>query len=324
LHPPLPPFRPRWPWWGPDLQTLRNRLRPPPAATAPRSRRLTLKLSDGSDDALSALLQHPGTETGPTVVLIHGLAGCEESPYMEVSAAWWLARGHPVLRLNLRGAGRSRPLCRLQYHAGRSQDLRDALEALPDPVRSRGLVLVGYSLGGNMLLKFLAEHAAGLPVRAAACVSAPIDLAATAKRFLEPRNWIYHRSMLQSMKSETLAPGAQLSAEEERAVREARSVWEFDDRFVAPRNGFDGAPDYYARCSGRRFLAAVRTPTLVVHALDDPWIPGAAYREYDWAANPRLTPLLSSGGGHVGFHAADDRVPWHDRAIAAFFGRVAR
>ena len=100
-----------------------------------------------------------------------------------------LRRGYPVLRLNLRGAGPSGPLCRLQYHAGRGEDLRDALRSLDPALTRRGLVLIGYSLGANMLLKFLAEHAAGFDLRGAVSVSAPIDLSAASQRFLEPRDF---------------------------------------------------------------------------------------------------------------------------------------
>jgi len=106
-------------------------------------------------------------------------------------------------------------------------------------------------------------------------------------------------------------------------VRAARSIWEFDEKLVAPRNGYRDAAHYYAENNARRFLPDVRTPTLVVHALDDPWIPGGVYLDFPWSRNASLLPLLPRGGGHVGFHARDDRTPWHDRCIAAFLARLA-
>ena len=118
------------------------------------------------------------------------------------STAYWLARGHRVLRLNLRGAGPSRATCGQQYHAGRTGDLRDALGGLSPAITAKGLLLVGYSLGGNMLLKFLAEHGDSFPIVAAASVSAPIDLAAASARFLDARNWFYHRHLLGNMQRE--------------------------------------------------------------------------------------------------------------------------
>jgi predicted alpha/beta-fold hydrolase len=317
----FPTFRPRLPWLGADLQTMRNTFVPPRVDLAGyESERLILPLGDGTGDALAALLQRPAPHAGhrPLVVLIHGLTGTEDSAYMMVSAGVLLSRGHPVVRLNLRGAGPSRPLCRLQYHAGRTADLRAALLQLEPHWRDRGLHLVGYSLGGNMLLKFLAEYAAAFPIRAAAAVSVPLDLAASCRRILMPRNRIYHWNLLRYMKAEALAPASELSPVERQRVRAARSILEFDDGFVAPRNGYADAAEYYATNSAARFLAAIRVPTLVIHALDDPWIPPGAYERHPWAENPNLIPLLSPGGGHVGFHDRDSREVWHDRCLLTF------
>ena len=110
-----------------------------------------------------------------------------------------------------------------------------------------------------------------------------------------------------------------MPSSERDAIHGARTIVEFDDRFVAPRNGFAGARAYYDACSARRFLMDVHVPTLVIHALDDPWIPGAMYEEVPWASNPSLHPLLPAGGGHVGFHGRGARAAWHDRCIARFF-----
>jgi predicted alpha/beta-fold hydrolase len=320
--PTFAPFRPRAPWFGPDLQTVRNAIRHRAQGLGCyTTERLTFEMSDGSGDRLVGLLQDPGpgSRARPLVALIHGLAGSSESAYMETSASHWLSRGHRVLRLDLRGAGASRPLCRLQYHAGRTADLRDVLRGLPEQAKAAGVVLVGYSLGGNLLLKWLAEHGSGFPVRAAAAVSAPIDLAAASQRFLAPRNRIYHLSLLRAMKRESTLPGAELSARERSAIFEAQSVLAFDEHFVAPRNGYKGAKDYYETNSALRFLHSIRVPTLVVHSLDDPWIPGESYTRFPWRENDSLVPLLSPGGGHVGFHGRGSRVPWHDRSIALFF-----
>ena len=316
------PFRPRAPWFGPDLQTVRNTLRHrAPALSRYTVTRLAFEMSDRSGDRLVGHLQDPGpgSDLRPLVVLIHGLAGSAQSAYMETSAAHWLARGHRVLRLDLRGAGASRPLCRLQYHAGRTSDLLDALRGLPAESAASGLLMIGYSLGGNLLLKLLAEYGSELPVRAAAAVSAPIDLAAASRRFLARRNRLYHASLLRAMKRESTLPGAELSRRERAAIFEARSVLEFDEHFVAPRNGYSGAQEYYEKNSAARLLDRIRVPTLLVQALDDPWIPGECFTSFPWRTNDHLVPLLAEGGGHVGFHGRGSRVPWHDLSIAAFF-----
>ncbi len=320
----FPVFRERPPWLGGDLQTLRNSLIRRPAALAPwPARRLELAMDDGSGDRLAAALHAPAEDAGrPLAVVIHGLTGCEDSRYLRATAGNLLQAGYPVLRLNLRGAGPSRPLCRLQYHAGKSEDLRAALTTLgaldPGLVR-HGLLLAGFSLGANMLLKFLAEQGTGFPIKAAAAVSAPIDLKATQQRIMAPRNALYHRYLLGRMKAESLDSAAGLGENQRRAIERTRSIYQFDDLVVAPRGGFAGAEDYYRRSSARRFLADVGVPTLVIHAMDDPWIPGRLYRQVDWAANRKLVPLLAASGGHVGFHGRGSPTPWHDRCIARFF-----
>jgi hypothetical protein len=318
----FPPFEPRAPWWGADLQTLRNKLRPPRADGA-QAERIELPLGDGTGDVLVGFVDPPEADAERAlVVLIHGLGGSSESEYIQTSARWLRARGHAVLRLNLRGAGASRPLCRLQYHAGRTGDLAAAIAALPPRLTARGIGLVGFSLGGNLVLKFLAEHGRSAPLVGAVSISAPIDLHATALRMLDRRNWIYQRYLLRGMRSEAIARGSALTAEERAAVLGAKSVLEFDDRFVAPRNGYSGAQAYYAANMARRFLADVPLPALVISAQDDPWIPAEPYTSYPWRRNPRLVPLLPRRGGHVGFHGRGSRVPWHDRCTAQFFAAL--
>lgn len=312
----FPAFSPRFPWLTGDLQTLRNYFLQPLWDLSPwPETRLELDLSDGSGDRLQAKLHEPsGDRLRPLAVLVHGLTGCEDSSYLRRLTLTLLEAGYPVLRLNLRGAGPGRALAQGHYHAGRSADLRDALVQLlaqETACQSRGIILAGFSLGANMLLKFLGDDAESFPLIAAAAVSAPIDLKAAQLRIMAPRNRLYHHYLLQRMKAESTAPADLLAG--------LKSVYEFDDRVVAPANGFEGADDYYRKSAAKSYLGSIGVPTLVVHAEDDPWIPAEAYRAYDWAANPNLTLLLAPGGGHVGFHDRASPVPWHDRCILQFF-----
>jgi predicted alpha/beta-fold hydrolase len=319
----FPAFRARTPWWGPDLQTLRNVVRPPQPKFPPhRTERIVVPLDDGSGDAIACLLQVPETSSeGPLVVLVHGLSGDETSAYMHVSAAHWLARGRSVLRVNLRGAGASRPLCREQYHAGRSADLAAVLHGLAPQLIALGIFAVGYSLGGNMLLKFAAEYGGRLPLVGVVSVSAPIDLAAASRRFLDVRNRVYHWHLLSSMKRECFAHGTEVCDDEARAIRASRSILEFDETVVAPRNGFHNAQHYYDENRADRFLPELRVPALLIHAMDDPWIPHEAYAEFVRRKPEACVVLLPNRGGHVGFH---DRTgtPWHDRCAGLFLDGI--
>src|SRR5262249_16240016 len=121
---------------------------------------------------------------------------------------------------------------------------------------------------------------------------------------------------------EALHVDAALDTRQRATIAAARSIYEFDDRITAPINGFSGAEEYYAFCSSRRFLAAIATPTLIIHALDDPWIPGWAYQTVAWEANPNRVPLISRAGGHVGFHGVGSWTPWHDQCVAQFFAET--
>lgn len=316
-------FVPRFPWLGPDLQTLRNFIvRPRPDFSRWPGRRVELPLDDGSGDRLLGVL-HDGQEAAkPLVVLVHGLTGCQDSFYVLRSALQFLEQGYPVLRLNLRGAGPGRALAGRGYNAGSSADLAAGLRALAAQdgrALAQGLVLVGYSLGGNILLKFLAEAGRELPLRAAASVSAPIDLKAAQVRLMELRNRPYHAYLLSRMKAELLATPGGVSAGLAETARRVRSVYGFDDEIVAPAGGFRGAEDYYARCSAKRFLLGIEVPTLLLHAVDDPWIPIEAYEAAAQLAKPNLKIILPPGGGHVGFHGRGSKTAWHDRVITASF-----
>ena len=318
------PFVPRAPWWGGDLQTLSGFFLPhrAPLADYPQER-LILPLGDGSGDALSVALSRPKQEAGkPLVVLIHGLSGDEGSFYMKNSAAHLLARGYPVLRLNVRGAGPSRPLCRLYYHAGRSHDLELAFASLPSALTAQGIVAIGYSLGANVLLKYMGERGTATPLKAAVSVSAPLDLAGTSRRLMQRRSYVYQQYMLRDMRIEAVSHAAEVTATEREAILGARTIWEFDHRFTAPRNGYPSAESYYADNSGERYLNGIAVPTLVVYALDDPWIPADAYRRFDWRRQPDLVPLLPESGGHVGFQGSDRSMAWHDQAILQFLDRA--
>ena len=322
----FPRFRSRMPWWGRDLQTLRNYiLKKEPSLTDYPAERLEFPMTDG--DRLVASLHRPHREREGVqgqrslVILIHGLTGSEDSAYIRTSARHLLEQGYPVLRLNLRGAGPSQGLCRSRYHAGRSEDLRQLLGQMDGRLAGSGLLLVGYSLGGNLMLKYLGEAGRRAIVRGAVSISAPIDLDVARRAIMRRRNRLYHRHILAGLKRES--ESLDLPAPQRRLLGEVETIYDYDDLILAPLMGFAGAPDYYRRAMALPLLPEIRVPTLIIHGRNDPWIPFASYRDVDWAANPRLLPLFAGGGGHVGFHGRGSPVPWHDRCMAVFFARCA-
>lgn len=356
-------FSPRFPWLGGDLQTLRYYFFPPGAdLSAWPAQRLSFPLQGTGGDTLLAALHRPASDAArPLVVLAHGLTGCEGSSYMLETARFFLTAGYPVMRLNLRGAGPSRDTCRGSYCAGSGGDIGEVLAALDADDARRGVALVGFSLGGAIVLDFLARRVqsarprgsdpdagsavgeghlqamaresgpgidagsarrgnAALPI-CAVTVSAPLDLGAAVHRMMRPRNVLYHRWLLARMKDAVSTGALRVSGRERAAVRAARSIREFDDAFTAPRNGFADADDYYARCSVQGVLDRVETPTLLLHARNDPWIPSAAYEEA--SRNVRTHVTLTNDGGHVGFHGRGNPTPWYNTVIHAFLEQRA-
>ena len=317
-----PGFNPRRPWWGGDLQTLRNyALKVRSALPGQNNSRLVIPLKDGSGDHMVAMLdQPPGSGDRPLVILLHGISGSEGSCYMTVAAAFFLARGYPVLRVNLRGAGLSRPFCREHYHAGCSDDIASLIKGLDPKLTRQGVLPVGFSLGGNILLKLLGTTGQDLPIAKAASVSAPIDLADSCRSLLRWRNFGYHRFILTRLKRQCTATGASLSKDERQAILRAKSIWQLDNRFTAPRNGYRDAAEYYRDNGAKAYLGAIRQPTMLIHAKDDPFVPVEPYFEQRWNNYPDLTVLLPKSGGHLGFH--DPLGLWHLRQIEVFFAEV--
>ncbi|MCB9957630.1 MAG: alpha/beta fold hydrolase [Rhodospirillaceae bacterium] len=311
-------FRPRFPWVTGDLQTVRNtaldRLGRGPRPPAGLARRIEIPCRDGTGDRLLALLDEPpqAVDDG-LVLLLHGLTGCEDSPYMRATARLLVAAGRRVVRLNLRGAGPSRATCGQHYHAGRGGDVAIAIAGLAAAGLGQVRVAVGYSLGASILLNHLADAGRDTPLRLAMTVSAPIDLMATSACMLRPRNRAYHLAILADMKRELR--GSAAPAELTAAALRARTVRAFDDALIAPWNGFGTVHRYYEQCSAVRRLGEIAVDTLLVHAADDPWIPLGMFRAVDWASHPRLLACLFAGGGHVGFHDAGHTAAAHDRLL---------
>lgn len=325
----VPDYHPRWHTgsWSGHPHTISAFLTGPrrPLSAYP-SRRYEIPTSDGTGDKLVARWYRPrqvsldAAPDCPLVVLLHGLGGHAESGYVQKSALYLLEHGRDVLLFNFRGAGESDPLCRKQNHPGRTEDLHDLFRWLPENstpnVMACGSLAVGFSLGGNILLKFLAEKIDTLNLTAAMTVSAPLDLAATSRRLGRLRNLPYRAYLLHKMRKRVLKEEeGRLSAETRSRVRWTTSIWEFDKGFTAPRNGFDSVEAYYAENSAVPSLPKINVPSVLLYAFDDPFIPSDVYRSFDWQVNPRLFPLLVQRGGHVGFVEHGRELAWHNRCI---------
>jgi len=313
----IPTFRTALKWRGADLQTLRNTIRGPALPLGSVFERVSFEVGDGM--SLDAALHRPETSRDlPVIILIHGLAGCEESPNIVSAAAWFLSLGYPVLRLNLRGAGPSADSSRGPYHGGLSDDLARVVDQVAEREYGAGIILYGISLGGNMMLKYLGECGADERIRVAIGVSAPLDLKSVQVRIMERRNRLYHNYLLLGMKNYAGQMAGRITGDLLAGAKAAKSLFDFDDKFTAPAHGMTGAEEYYRLHSARNFVGDIKTPTLLIHARNDPWIPVDDYLARDWPVAGAVSLVITDDGGHVGFHGRDNKVPWHERLAALY------
>lgn len=313
-----PDFRPRFPWWGGDLQTLRNRFaykeRPLPGSAEP------FRAATPDGDTLTGTLHRPTTPAAqPFIFMLHGLTGSEDSMYMLESARYHLGQGRAVLRMNLRGAGSSEATCEDTYSGASWPDVLTVLETLNPDLTANGVFVIGYSMGGNILLNALPHLPEGHRCIGAATVSAPIDPVSASRRLMERRNRVYQNALLSEMKETYLARPEAKDPKMRAAIEGAESIWQFDDKVTGPRNGFRDAPDYYEQTAGMKKLDAITIPLLLIHAKNDPWIPVAPYLTL--TPPPNVTVEITKSGGHVGFHGKDAQ-PWHDLRISAYIDSV--
>ncbi len=314
------PFRPARGLRRSHLQTIGGRL----LRREPRLpfRRERLETTDG--DFLDLDFPQLGVSgDAPLVLLLHGLEGFARRGYALNVYRELAARGVAAVGLNFRScSGEANRTARF-YHSGDTGDIRFVLEHLAAEHPGRRLGAVGFSLGGNALLKYLGEEGTGARIAAAVAVSVPYDLAAGALLLEQSRMGRRYTGMF----LKTLAAKAMAKRELLRAagvdlerILAARTFREFDDAATAPLHGFRDADDYYRRSSSAAFLARICVPVLLLQSKDDPFLPPGSF---PWAAidaNPYLQAELTEAGGHVGFIGGSILRPrfWAERQAARF------
>lgn len=300
-------------WWlrGAHLQTVGGKLlRPRVALPLERER---LETPDGDFLDLDFTLR-PRLDA-PIVLVLHGLEGSARRRYTMLTYRELLARGLHAVGMNFRScSGEPNRLPRF-YHSGETGDLEYVLGVLGERYPGVAIGVVGYSLGGNVLLRYLGERgeAAGARVRAAVAVSVPFDLTAggeTLERGIMGR--VYTEYFLRSLRRKVEAKEAILAGVcDVEAVRRARTLREFDDAITAPLHGFADAADYYRRASSAAVLDAIRVPTLLLQSEDDPFLPARHLPRDAVRRNPALIAAFTKRGGHVGF--VSGALPWRPR-----------
>lgn len=239
----------------------------------------------------------------PTVILVHGLEGCSDSHYMRGIAEKAYRAGCNVIRMNQRTCGGTEHLSPTLYNSGLSGDYRALVDELATRDGLERLWLVGYSMGGNLVLKAAGELGASQPAFAGVIAVCPnIDPTQCVLALEAPRNWIYHRHFLVRLKARlrrkaTLLPGKW----DLTGLEEIRRISEFDDRYTAPDGGYRSGADYYDRAGARHVVSDIRVPTLIITAQDDPFIPYSMFTIPPIQRHPLIRLLAPRYGGHCGF-----------------------
>ena len=268
----------------------------------------------------------PERLSAPTLILFHGLEGSTESSYVLGTGQKAFRQGFNVAAVNMRTCGGTEHLTPTLYHSGLTQDFHRVILELSERDGLARLYAAGYSMSGNMILKLAGEYGGGAPeaLRAVAAVSPSVDLSACAREIERRANWLYRQSFMRSLRGRVRRKAAlHPDLYDARGLRGVRTIRQFDERFTAPHAGYRDADEYYERASSLPVLHRIRVPTLVLHADDDPIIPGHSFRSPAIADNPDVLLVVTPGGGHVGFLAdaaredADRR--WAENRVVEFF-----
>jgi len=263
----------------------------------------------------------------PLMIVLHGLESSSRAGYVRGLLAEGVRRGLAAAAINFRGCSGPNRAARF-YHSGETGDLAFAVERLAR--EAPALVLAGFSLGGNVVVKYLGERGDDVPraVRAAAVVSVPFDLQRCAAALDGPGlpAWIYRERFLRQLRRKAIAKAARFPGriDADRA-RLARTMFAFDDAVTAPLHGFRDAHDYWAQSSSGPYVARVRRPLLILAAEDDPFVPAETIPVEAARANPQVTLETFAEGGHVAFVGGAPWAPsrWAERRVAEFLAASA-
>jgi len=237
------------------------------------------------------------------VLVLHGLEGNSDRQYARGMVKMANQRGFDAMVFNQRSCSGEMNLLPTSYHSGKSDDLKFVIEEIAKDYES--IFLVGFSLGGNILLKYLGEQGSIVlkQIKKAVAISVPVDLSDSAIQLAKRQNWIYMRRFLKTLKAKTTKKMQQfealsISIDE---LNSCNSFIDFDNLYTAPVHGFKDANDYWKQASSKQFLNDIALPTLLVNALDDPFLGKHCYPYQEAKLNKQLELITPKHGGHVGF-----------------------
>jgi len=314
-------FKPAWWLSNPHLQTmwptfLRSEIK------GLEIKRERIELPDGDFIDCDWLGQDSNK---PIIFLLHGLEGTIESPYVKGMMKILNANGWRALFINFRGCSGEPNRLPRAYHSGETDDVEFIIKTIKNREPDVGLGAIGFSLGGNVLLKWLGETGTANPLKAAAAVSVPFELAKSCYRMTQGFSRVYQKHFLRALKKKMLLKfknkQAPFSIDKLKALKTVKG---FDDLVTATLHGFENADDYYAKSSSRQFLSSINIPTLLIQAADDPFMTKDLLPTVNELSGT-ITFELTEKGGHLGFVAGNS--PWSpeywlEKRIPDFFKNI--
>jgi len=244
-------------------------------------------------------------ESDSLIIAVHGLEGSSDSSYIKTLVTYFNAKKIAVVALNLRSCSGELNKKLPSYHSGKTEDLEETIQYIIQNYNYKNIYLIGYSLGGNIVLKYMGEYANKIPeqIKKAVGISVPCDLKGSAYTISKLENSLYMHNFLKTLKEKALKkieihPEHTLDYQK---IKNAKNFKEFDDAFTAPSNGFIDAEDYWNKSSCNSFLKNIHKPTLLITALDDPFLSKTCYPFKMADTNDNFYILATKFGGHVGF-----------------------
>ncbi len=295
-------FKPAWWLNNPHLQTLWSSFfKKIPDLNLNKDR---IEVADGDFIDLSST---KNIQRKPIILILHGLEGTLESHYAKPLIKLLDDNGYGVCFMHFRGCSGEINRLKRSYHSGDSADLQTVIEHIKTKYQQSPFAVIGFSLGGNVLLKWLGEQKQGASTTTAIAVSVPFRLRDAADRLEKSFSRVYQKHLISSCQNKYKEKDSKIRLGLVEDIERVNTFFEFDDKITAPLHGFENAEDYYTKSSSRQFLSTIEKPTLILHAEDDPFM---------WKSTPpradeiseSVSFELSKSGGHVGFISG--KHPW--------------
>ena len=259
-------------------------------------------------------------------ILTHGLESSTHSRYMQGMARALIQAGWNVLAWNFRGCSGEPNRQLRSYYGGAVDDLITVLQHVQNTTEVETIALIGFSLGGNLLLKFLGESGSAINplIKAAVALSVPCNLADSARYMERVTHRFYMDRFLRSLRAKVREKQLRFPGQiSDYGLDKMRTFYEFDDAYTAPIHGFKDADDYWQKCSCDKRLHAIEIPTLLINALDDPFLPQSCYPVEQAKNNPKFHLETPKNGGHIGFVTfGNNNIYWSERRAIEFLSAM--